>query len=66
MPDDSVLLVARLERARLRAADAPPFSPDWDAAMALIEDLERRLVEIGHGTTDLVRDDAGLTTALPI
>lgn len=66
MPDDPVLLVARLERARLRAADAPPFSPDWDAAMALIEDLERRLVEIGHGTSDLVREDAALTSALPI
>ena len=65
MPDDPVLLVARLERARLRAADAPPFSPDWDAAMALIEDLERRLAEIGQ-TSDLVREDANLSTALPI
>ena len=34
--------------------------------MALIEDLERRLADIGHGTPDLVREDAGLTTALPI
>jgi hypothetical protein len=66
MPDDPVLLVARLERARLRAADAPPFSPDWDAAMALIEDIERRLAEVGPSTTDLVREEAGLTTALPI
>ena len=66
MPDDPVLLGARLDRARLRAADSPPFSPDWDAAMALIEDLERRLTEIGPGTADLVREDAGLTTALPI
>ena len=60
MPDDPVLLVARLERARLRAADAPPFSPDWDAAMALIEDLERRLAEFGDTARDLARDDAGL------
>jgi len=64
MPDDPVLLAARLDRARLRAADAPPFSPDWDAAMALIEDLERRLAETGH-PTDLVREDASLSTALP-
>ena len=66
MPDDPVLLAARLNRARLRAADAPPFSPDWDAAMALIEDVERRLAEIGHDTSDLVREDAALTSALPI
>ena len=66
MPDDPVLLAARLNRARLRAADAPPFSPDWDAAMALIEDLERRLTEIGPSTTDLVREDAGFSSALPI
>ena len=66
MPDDPVLLVARLERARLRVADAPPFSPDWDAAMALIEDIERRLGEIGHGTPDMAREEAGLTPALPI
>lgn len=65
MPDDPVLLAARLDRARLRAADAPPFSPDWDAAMALIEDLERRLTEIGQAT-ELVREDASLTTALPL
>ena len=66
MPDDPVLLVARLERARLRAADAPPFSPDWDASMALIEDLERRLADLGDGTRELTREDAGLTTPLPI
>ena len=65
MPDDPVLLAARLNRARLRAADAPPYSPDWDAAMALIEDLERRLAEIGQAS-DLVREDANLTSALPI
>ena len=65
MPDDPVLLAARLDRARLRAAEAPPFSPDWDAAMALIEDLERRLAEIGQ-TSDLVREDANLSPALPI
>ena len=64
MPDDPVLLAARLERARKRAMDAPPFSPDWDAAMALIEDLERRLAEIGP--RDLARDDATLPTAVAL
>lgn len=49
MPDDPAILLARLERARRRAADAPPYSPDWDAAMALIEDLERRLIECAPG-----------------
>jgi hypothetical protein len=58
MPEDPVLLAARLERARRRAADAPAYSPDWDAAMALIEDLERRLAELGEYT--VTRDDAGL------
>jgi hypothetical protein len=56
MPDDPVLLAARLDRARRRAADAPAYSPDWDAAMALIEDLERRLSEQGEHT--ITRDDA--------
>jgi hypothetical protein len=58
MPDDPVLIAARLERARRRAADATSYSPDWDAAMALIEDLERRLAELASDT--VTRDDAGL------
>ena len=29
--------------ARRRAAQHPPFSPAWDAAMAEVEDLERAL-----------------------
>jgi hypothetical protein len=60
MPDESALLAARLDRARRRAADSPAYSPDWDAAMALIEDLERRLAEFGDTARDLARDDAGL------
>jgi hypothetical protein len=62
MPDDPVLLAARLERARKRAADSPAFSPDWDAAMALIEDIERRLSELCP--RDLARDDAGIPAAV--
>jgi hypothetical protein len=60
MPDDPALLAARLDRARRRAADAPAYSPDWDAAMALIEDIERRLAELGEHARELARDDAGL------
>ncbi len=62
MPDDPQILLARLRRARQRVADAPAYSPDWDAAMALIEDIERRLAEFG----EQVRDDRTLTGAHPI
>jgi len=55
MPDDPQVLQLRLERARQRAADSPPYSPDWDAAMALIEDIERRLVEVADRTDEQVR-----------
>jgi hypothetical protein len=48
MPDDPKLLIARLQRARQRASDAPVYSPDWDAAMALIEEIERRLADLGE------------------
>ena len=62
MPDDPALLTARLQRARRRAAEAPAFSPDWDAAMALIEDLERRLVDLGDLALERTQDDAALAT----
>jgi hypothetical protein len=58
MPDDPTILSARLVRARRRLADAPPYSPDWDAAMALIEDLERRLGELSEQVA--AADEAGL------
>ena len=60
MPDDPTLLATRLDRARRRAESSPAYSPDWDAAMALIEDLERRLADLGDNARDLARDDAGL------
>jgi hypothetical protein len=62
MPDDPQVLIARLKRAHQRAADAPAYSPDWDAAMALIEDLERRIAELREAQ----RDDAPLATPIPI
>lgn len=55
-PDE---LGRRLARARARLEAAAPYSPDWDAAMAEIEDLEGALGELepeagwpGRVTTD--------------
>ena len=62
MPDDPQVLLARLRRARLRAEESPAYSPDWDAAMALIEDIERRLADLGESA----RDEATLTVPIPI
>ncbi|HWP62892.1 MAG TPA: hypothetical protein VNO86_05435 [Candidatus Binatia bacterium] len=42
-PDE---LRRRLARARARLEAAVPYSPDWDAAMAEIEDLEGVLGEL--------------------
>ena len=33
---------AAMANARRRVAAEPPFSPSWDAAMAALEELERR------------------------
>ena len=38
----------RLEQAYARRDSQPPFSPDWDAAMSLIEELEQRLVRLNR------------------
>ena len=65
MPDDPIILQSRLARAHHRAEEAPAYSPDWDAAMALIEDLERRLAELA-ARTDTVRDEASRSTPVPI
>jgi hypothetical protein len=40
----------RLKRARARCESAPPFSPDWDAAMGAIEELELRIAELERST----------------
>jgi hypothetical protein len=34
----------RLAQAYIRRDSQPPFSPDWDAAMSLVEELEERLM----------------------
>jgi phage shock protein A len=38
-------LVRRAERARRRVDEATTGSPDWDAAMAELEELEDRLTQ---------------------
>ena len=59
MPEDPEILAQRLRRARIRAEEAPPFSPDWDAAMAAVEDLERRLGAVTAEAATLRGTDAG-------
>ncbi len=53
-----------LEVARRRAWALTPFSPAWDAAMAIVEDLERALWRVDHPdhgrALDLGRADAPL------
>lgn len=41
--DNRETLERRLERARARCAEQPPYSPDWDAAMGEIDELVARL-----------------------
>ncbi len=41
--DTRETLERRLERARARCEEQPPYSPDWDAAMDEIEDLIVRI-----------------------
>lgn len=39
----------RLRQARVRLDAAAPYSPDWDAAMAELEELERLLIDVDLG-----------------
>jgi hypothetical protein len=41
--DNHVDLERQLEQACARREREPAFSPDWDAAMAQVEDLSRQL-----------------------
>lgn len=49
MPDDPLVLRARLAIAFERRDREPPFSPDWDAAMNEIDDLTARLARVDEG-----------------
>lgn len=50
--------------ARRRARALAPFSPAWDAAMTLVEDLERDLWRLDHPTPLDQLDDARLSPAV--
>jgi hypothetical protein len=41
--DNTEILRRRLEQAKARRDAGAPYSPDWDAAMAQIDDLAARL-----------------------
>lgn len=43
MPDDRDALRRRLELARARRDREPAYSPDWDAAVADIEEIMAKL-----------------------
>jgi hypothetical protein len=43
MPDDTDTLLRRLREAIARRDGATRGSPEWDAAMDYVEDVERRL-----------------------
>lgn len=46
MPDDPQILERRLQEARARVDGATRGSPEWDAAMDSVEDLEARLAQV--------------------
>jgi hypothetical protein len=47
MPDDIETLLRRLQEAITRRDGATRGSPEWDAAMDYVEDVERRLTLAG-------------------
>ena len=56
-------IVMSLAVARRRAWALTPYSPAWDAAMAIVEDLERVLWRVDHpdhAPLDLGRADSSL------
>jgi hypothetical protein len=56
-------IVLNLAAARRRAWALTPYSPAWDAAMAIVEDLERVLWRVDHpdnAPLDLGRADSSL------
>ena len=56
-------VVRNLAAARRRASALMPYSPAWDAAMAIVEDLERVLWRVDHpdhARLDLGRADSPL------
>jgi len=44
--DNTAIICRRLERSKARRDAGAPYSPDWDAAMAEIDDLAARLARL--------------------
>ena len=44
--DNTEILRRRLEQAKVRRDAGAPYSPDWDAAVAQIDDLAARLARL--------------------
>jgi len=51
-PNRRVLVEFELATARRRAAEYWPFSPAWDAAMGMVEELERKLAMVARPHVD--------------
>ena len=66
---DRADVVTNLSAARRRASALMPFSPAWDAAMNIVEELERVLWHVDHpdhARMDLGRADAPLLQVFAI
>jgi hypothetical protein len=63
---DRVRLEREVSVARIRALALVPFSPAWDTAMDLVEELERALwrLEPMHRADDRVERAAGQRSAV--
>jgi hypothetical protein len=63
---DRITIEADLHLARRRAWALTPYSPAWDATMAIVEDLERSLWRLEHPAlagSDHRTDEARLSPA---
>ena len=56
---DNTEVRRRLEQATVRRDASAPYSPDWDAAMAAIDDLAARLARLAILARALPRVPAG-------
>lgn len=53
------LLEERLRRARVRVDSASPGGPEYDAAMAALEELEARVIAVLRGPAEAALAHAG-------
>ena len=61
---DRSSVASDLAVARRRAWALMPYSPSWDAAMAIVEDLERALWQLDHPGRDSEGDRGRTVTVL--